>query len=177
METGTNGQAGTENAGGRAFTIKRLNHAVLYVRDAGRAAAFYGDVLGFSVVESIGDQAFFMRANGSDNHHDLGLFGIGAAAPGPGRGDRVGLYHLAWEVDALPDLARVRQTLLEAGALRGESDHGSSLSLYAQDPDGNEFEVFWMVPREEWGTRGFGTRRLDLEGELARRGLAGASAE
>ena len=32
-----------------------------------------------------------------------------------------------------------------------------------------------MVPREEWATRGFGTRRLDLEKELALRG--GSEAE
>jgi catechol-2,3-dioxygenase len=154
------------------FTIKRLNHAVLYVRDAQRAAAFYQEVLGFSVVESLGGQAVFMRANGSDNHHDLGLFSVGDAAPPPTRGERVGLYHLAWEVAALPDLAEVRRTLIEAGSLTGESDHGNSLSLYAQDPDGNEFEVFWMVPKEEWDSRGFGTRRLDLQGELAARGFA-----
>ena len=154
------------------FTIKRLNHAVLFVRDAPRAGAFYQDVLGFSVVESMGDRALFLRANGSDNHHDLGLFGIGQEAAAPGRGERVGLYHLAWEVESLPDLAEARAALGEAGALTGESDHGNSLSLYAQDPDGNEFEVFWMVPREEWEARGFGTRRLDLEGELRRRGFA-----
>ena len=154
------------------FTIKRLNHAVLYVRDATRAFEFYRDVLGFEMVEAMGDRAYFLRANGSDNHHDLGLFGIGEQAPPPGHGDRVGLYHLAWEVDTLPDLARAREALAEAGALTGESDHGTSLSLYAQDTDGNEFEVFWMVPREEWESRGFGTRRLDLAGELSRRGLA-----
>ena len=159
------------------FTIKRLNHAVLYVRDAQRAGAFYRDVLGFSTVESIGEQALFLRANGSDNHHDLGLFGIGPAAAPPGRGDRVGLYHLAWEVESLADLARARDALLEVGALTGESDHGNSMSLYAADPDGNEFEVFWMLPRQEWETRGFGTRRLDLEGELMRRGFADAVAE
>jgi len=159
------------------FTIKRLNHAVLYVRDAQRAGAFYQNVLGFSVVEAMGQQALFLRANGSDNHHDLGLFGIGAGAPLPGRGDRVGLYHLAWEVESLPDLAQAREALLNAGALEGESDHGNSLSLYARDPDGNEFEVFWMVPRDEWERRGFGTRRLDLQGELARRGFAGEAAD
>ncbi len=157
------------------FTIKRLNHAVLYVRDAERAMAFYRDVLGFSVVEAIGNQAFFMRANGSDNHHDLGLFGVGPTAPLPERG-RVGLYHLAWEVESLTDLAEARQKLIEVGAISGESDHGNSLSVYAADVDGNEFEVFWMVPREEWETRGFGTRRLDLQGELQRRGLADAAA-
>jgi catechol-2,3-dioxygenase len=154
------------------FTIKRLNHAVLYVRDAQASFAFYRDVLGFELVESMGHRAVFLRANGSDNHHDLGLFSIGANAPLPGKGDRVGLYHLAWEVGEIGDLARARETLAEAGALVGQSDHGSSLSLYAEDPDGNEFEVFWMVPREEWATRGFGTRALDLEGEIARRGAA-----
>jgi len=154
------------------FTIKRLNHAVLYVRDAKRALEFYRGTLGFEVVEAMGDRAYFLRANGSDNHHDLGLFGIGEQAPPPGRGDRVGLYHLAWEVDSLTDLALAREALAAAGALGGESDHGNSLSLYAKDPDGNEFEVFWMVPREEWEARGFGTKPLDLEGELSRRGLA-----
>jgi len=159
------------------FTIKRLNHAVLWVRSAERAGEFYKRVLGFSVVESLGDQALFLRANGSDNHHDLGLFSIGEEAPPPSRGDRVGLYHLAWEVESITDLAEARRTLIEAGALGGESDHGASLSLYGSDPDGNEFEVFWMVPREEWETRGFGTRRLDLHGELDRRGFAGVATE
>lgn len=153
------------------FTINRLNHAVLWVRDANAALDFYRDVLGFTVVESMGDRAHFLRASGSDNHHDLGLFGIGADAPPPTRGERVGLYHLAWEVDTLPDLAKAQVDLANAGALTGQSDHGSSLSLYGEDPDGNQFEVFWMVPRDEWDTRGFGTRTLDLDGELRRRGF------
>lgn len=159
------------------FTIKRLNHAVLYVRDAQRSLPFYRDVLGFEVVAAPSEQAVFLRANGSDNHHDLGLFGIGTQAPPPTRGQQVGLYHLAWEVESLPDLARARVALLAAGALGGESDHGNSMSLYALDPDGNEFEVFWMLPREEWAQRSFGTRRLDLPGELARRGFAGVATE
>ncbi len=159
------------------FTIKRLNHAVLWVRDAQRSLRFYRDVLGFEVVEAPSEQALFLRANGSDNHHDLGLFGIGTQAPAPTRGQQVGLYHLAWEVEGLPDLARARAALLAAGALTGESDHGNSMSLYGQDPDGNQFEVFWMLPREEWERRGFGTRRLDLEGELAGRGFAGVQTE
>jgi catechol-2,3-dioxygenase len=152
------------------FTITRLNHIVLYVRDVPRALTFYRDLLGFSVVESIEDRAAFLRANGSDNHHDLGLFAVGEqAAPLP-EGRRVGLYHAAWEVATIDDLARAREALLTAGALVGESDHGASLSLYAVDPDGNELEVFWMLPREEWESRGSGTRALDLAGELARRG-------
>jgi len=151
------------------FTIKRLNHLVLWVRDAQRSMQFYRDVMHFSIVEMPSPQAVFMRANGSDNHHDLGLFGIGMDAPPPSSGRQVGLYHAAWEVNAIQDLATAREALLAAGALAGESDHGNSLSLYARDPDGNEFEVFWMLPRDEWEQRGFGTRRLELEKELALR--------
>src|SRR5256885_259451 len=78
------------------------------------------------------------------------------------------MYHSAWEVGDLVDLARARQRLAEAGALVGASDHGVSLSLYAKDPDGLEFEIFWTVP----GGASARTTELDLEGELARRGLA-----
>jgi hypothetical protein len=42
-----------------------------------------------------------------------------------------------------------------------------SLSVYAKDPDGLEFEVFWTVP----DGKPVGTRPLHLEAELARRGL------
>src|SRR5215218_9556858 len=99
------------------FTIKRLNHLVLWVRDAQRALGFYRDVLGFSIVEMPSLQAVFMRANGSDNHHDLGLFGIGMDAPPPSDGRQVGLYHAAWEVNEISDLAHARDDLMRAGAL------------------------------------------------------------
>src|SRR5689334_13529849 len=152
------------------FQIKRLNHAVLYVRDAPRVARFYQDVLGFVVTAQMGDRAVFLCANpDTDNNHDLGLFSIGADASGPTRGERVGLYHLAWQVDQLPELAKVRDALVEAGALVGVNDHGASLSLYAHDPDGNEFEVFWAVPQDEWATRKGG--HLDIEGEMRKRGM------
>ena len=67
--------------------VARLNHAVLYVRDATKAAEFYGRVFGFEVVESaFGGRAVFMRAANGDNHHDLGLFSVGPDAPRPPRG-------------------------------------------------------------------------------------------
>jgi catechol-2,3-dioxygenase len=151
--------------------VRKLNHAVLYVRDARRAAAFYSEALGFQIVGEFGDgAAVFMRAAKTDNHHDLGLFSLGAQAPPPQPG-RVGLYHLAWEVATLQDLAEMRTQLQHMGALVGESDHGVSKSLYAKDVDGNEFEVMWGVPPAEWGDMEHEaiTRRLDLDAELAKR--------
>ena len=93
--------------------------------------------------------AVFLRAPGSTNDHDLGLFSIGANA-GPsaaGRGT-VGLYHLAWEVDTLADLADISERLTRLGALVGATDHSTTKALYAQDPDGLEFEVSWLVPAD-----------------------------
>jgi len=83
-----------------------------------------------------------------------------------------GLYHLAWEVPTIEDLAAARATLADLGALIGESDHGATKSLYAQDPDGNEFEVMWLVPRDQWGEYEHSAviERLDLERELGRYG-------
>jgi catechol-2,3-dioxygenase len=151
-------------------TVRRLNHAVLYVRDARRAAAFYSDAFGFEVLADYGEgAAVFMRAAGTENHHDLGLFSLGPQAPLPQPG-RVGLYHLAWQVETITDLAEIRDTLLRLGALVGESDHGVTKSLYGKDPDGNEFEVMWMVPREQWGEMEHEaiTQRLDLAAEVAK---------
>jgi catechol-2,3-dioxygenase len=161
-----------EDATGGAIRVARLNHAVLYVRDAEKAAEFYARVFGFEVVSSeFGGRAVFMRAAGTDNHHDLGLFSVGAEAPRAPRGS-VGLYHLAWEVPSIEDLAQAAAALRSAGALGGASDHGVSKSLYGSDPDGNEFEIMWRVPREAWGE--FEKRAtiapLDLDAELRRWG-------
>jgi len=155
-----------------SHAVRRLNHAVLYVRDPRRSAQFYTDAFGFVVVAEAGNgAAVFMRAAETENHHDLGLFSVGANAPGPERG-RAGLYHLAWEVDTIQDLASMRERLVGMGALVGESDHGVSKSLYGHDPDGIEFEVLWTVPREDWGEyeREAVVQPLDLEGALARWG-------
>lgn len=155
--------------------IKRLNHAVLFVRDARRSAAFYSEVLGFREVMAMGDQAVFLQAAGSRNDHDLGLFGVGEQAADSAAGrSTVGLYHLAWEVSTLAELAEVAQRLAAAGALAGASDHGTTKALYAHDPDGLEFEVSWLVPAsrldDEVMAARSTVRRLDLDAEIARYG-------
>jgi catechol-2,3-dioxygenase len=135
------------------MAVRRLNHAVLYVNGLAREVEFYTKTLGFEVRMEIPGQAAFLRSPGSVNDHDLGLFDIGTGSPEDSRADghpKVGLYHLAWEVGTLAELAETRQKLLDAGALVGESDHRLSKSLYAKDPSGIEFEVLWRVPVEDW---------------------------
>ena len=144
--------------------LKRLQHLVLWVSSVERSVRFYCEVVGFEVQRRYPNAAF-LKIPGTPDDHNLGLF----EQPGMARPDeRVArMYHAAWEVDELTDLAQARQRLIDAGALVGSSNHGVSLSLYAKDPDGLEFEIFWTVP----GGISARTRELDLEGELARRGL------
>jgi catechol-2,3-dioxygenase len=147
----------------------RLNHAVLFVSDLERSVRFYADLLGMEVVarESRANAAF-LRLPRSGNHHDLGLFGVGNRQPV--RRGGIGLYHLAWQFDTIDELAAVRDDLLAARAYTGESSHGATKSVYGADPDGNELELMWMLPREAWGEyeHAAPVDHLDLAGELRR---------
>ena len=157
--------------------VTRLNHAVLYVRDVAVTKDFYTEALGFVPVIWMPERGVFLQAPASTNDHDLAAFQIGADA-GPstaGRGT-VGLYHLAWEVDTLAELERLRGVLADKGALVGASDHSTTKSLYAHDPDGLEFEVCWVVPADLLTDEILERARtgviapLDLDAEIARYG-------
>ncbi|GAC1443556.1 MAG: VOC family protein [Mycobacteriales bacterium] len=159
------------------MAIHRLNHAVLYVRDVARTVAFYTDVLGFAVKHEIpGGRGAFLQAPDSTNDHDIAFFGIGPDAGDSQAGrSTVGLYHLAWEVGTLDDLEAYATTLAEAGALVGASDHGTTKSLYAKDPDGIEFEVVWIIPAHLLDDAAIrsgrsGIQPLDIAKEKARYG-------
>lgn len=132
------------------ISVTGLNHVVLYVRNLERSVEFYKSIFGFEEVARRHGMMAFLRASGSTNHHDLGLVALGSHAPTPTPGT-IGLYHLAWEVKTIEDLAKAAEVLQEKSYFRGASDHGVSKSVYGEDPDGLEFEIMWRVPREEWG--------------------------
>jgi catechol-2,3-dioxygenase len=124
-------------------------------------------VFGMAIVSrESGVDAAFLRLPRSGNHHDLGLFGIEGAVPQPRRS--VGLYHLAWQLDTVDELVAFRQILHEAGAYTGESSHGATKSVYGVDPDGNQFEIMWMLPRAQWGVYESAAvvERLDLAADF-----------
>lgn len=156
------------------MTVKRLNHAVLYVRNVERSVTFYEEALGFTVAASFPGAAF-LQVPESQNDHDLGLFEVGpGAADNPAGKGAVGLYHLAWEVETLAELQQVAERLSAMSALVGASDHGTTKALYAHDPDGIEFEVSWLVPADRIDDAVLAakatTKRLDLDAEIARYG-------
>ena len=84
----------------------------------------------------------------------------------------MGLYHIAWKVNTIEDLAAALHALQAANALTGASSHGATKSVYGVDPDGNEIEITFTIPRHDWGAweHGGTVERLDLNAELARYG-------
>ena len=162
------------------MAVRRLNHAVLYVHGLQRTVDFYRQTLGFEVRMEIPGRAAFLRAQGTANDHDLGLFAVpDGQLPA---GHYLGLYHLAWEVGTLAELAGVRERLVARSALVGASDHRVSKSLYAKDPSGIEFEVLWRVPVQDWEAelaKGTMIAPLDWDATIARWGrdqVTGAAA-
>jgi len=105
--------------------LTRLQHLVLWVADVERSVRFYCEVVGFEVQRRYPTAAFLKIPGTADDHH-LGLFEqTGIRQPD----ERVArMYHAAWEVGELTDLARAKQRLIEARSLVGSSDHGTSLS-------------------------------------------------
>lgn len=145
-----------------------LRHAVLWVSDPTASAAFYSQALGLVIKDTMGG-AVFMSSPGSTTDHDLGLFQ--AAVPTPPAARQIGMYHLSWEVATLTELAEAKERLTAMGALTGENNHGVSRSLYAQDPDGLEFEIMWEVPEDLLGEDEPSNLPLDFTADGERFGL------
>lgn len=127
-----------------------LGHVVFYVKDLERSLGFYRDLLGFKEVGRIFNGAAAALTSGR-THHELLLIQVGDA-PGPSSGKRRGLYHIGIKVgDSLDELRGVKHELETAGiAIDGMSDHTVSQSLYLQDPDGNEVELYVDADESIW---------------------------
>jgi catechol 2,3-dioxygenase len=139
--------------------VKELGHLVLYVRDLERSRRFYRDILGWKEISPEGGLGFPATAFSSGRtHHELLLIEVGPdAAPIPA-GRRVGLYHFGLKVGTTDDeLREARDTIATKGPavgarIIGASDHTVTHSLYIQDPDGHEIELYIDVQPEVWRT-------------------------
>ena len=133
--------------------VKELGHLVLYVSDLERSRRFYRDLLGWREIMPEGGLRFPAAAFSSGRtHHELLLIEVGpGAAPIPG-GRRLGMYHFGLKIGETDDeLRQARDELVAAGArLVGATDHGVTHSLYIEDPDGNEIELYIDVQPEAW---------------------------
>ena len=123
----------------------QLGHVALRVRDLDRAVEFYRDVMGLTL-RAIHDQVAFLGVR-QDASHEVALFALPPDAPGP-EPNRVGMYHMAWEMASFDDLEQFHARLLAHNAtITGYSPR--QMNVMFQDPDGNEIEAIWEPSQEE----------------------------
>lgn len=130
-------------------TTTRIGHVHLKVSELQRSLDFYCGVLGFELMQRLGNSAAFISAGGY--HHHIGLNtweSAGGQAPPAGA---TGLYHLAILYPNRRELGDALRRVIEAGIpLDGAADHGVSEALYLRDPDANGVELYRDRPEQEW---------------------------
>jgi len=133
--------------------VHELGHLVLYVSDIERSREFYRDVLGWSELPlPSGARAPIAAFSSGRTHHELLLIEVGPDATPVPEGRRLGMYHFGLKVGESDDeLREARDRLVAAGArITGATDHGVTHSLYIEDPDGNEIELYVDVQPARW---------------------------
>ena len=147
-----------------------IGHVHLKVSDLERGIAFYRDVLGFELIQQLGDEAAFLSAGGYHHHIALNTWESKGGSPAPA--GTTGLYHVAIRYPDRKTLAQAVHSVLDADIrLSGASDHGVSEAVYLRDPDDNGVELYRDRPREEWPREGgrlnIYSAPLDLQALLA----------
>ena len=132
------------------MAIKELGHIVLYVRNLDRSRRFYRDVLGWAEITE--DTPMVAAFSSGRTHHELLLIEVGEDAAPQAQGRHVGLYHFGLKVGETDDELRtvLRQLQEHDVKIVGASDHGVTHSLYIEDPDGNEVELYIDVQPAVW---------------------------
>jgi catechol 2,3-dioxygenase-like lactoylglutathione lyase family enzyme len=135
-----------ERPRGLPFSIGKIGHVVLNVRDVGHSARFYTEVLGFRISdvypeEMVPGGMVFLRCNA--DHHGIALVGsMQAEAP------NIELNHIAFEVSTLGEVLRARDHLHRHGVkidFEGRRRAGCQLAVEFRDPDNHRLEIYWGI--------------------------------
>jgi catechol-2,3-dioxygenase len=123
----------------------QLGHIALRVRDLERSVQFYRDVLGLKLRSQRPTVAFLgIREDAS---HEVALFELSPDAPGP-EADRVGMYHMAWEMPSFEALQAFNERL-KANQVRITGYSPRQMNVMFLDPDGNELEAIFEPAEAE----------------------------
>jgi catechol-2,3-dioxygenase len=134
------------------MAVKELGHLVLYVSNLEQSVHFYRDVLGWTELAADAPVSNARAFSSGRTHHELLLIAVGEHATPIPAGRRLGMYHFGLKVGDTDDELRAVLADLVANdvTIVGASDHTVTHSLYIEDPDGNEIELYIDVPGVDW---------------------------
>lgn len=127
--------------GSKASTELSFNHAMVYCRDMAAALRFYGDLLGFHLLEEMEHDGRLVYARLKAARGD-GTLALHAIEPGKTlpRGGGIRLYFETTELE------RLCKQLLVAGLKFSQLPKLMPWGwkhAYLDDPDGNEVSLYW----------------------------------
>jgi catechol 2,3-dioxygenase len=150
-----------------------IGHVHLRTADIDRVRDFYVGVLGFDVVAEERDvpgwgttgDLLFLSAGGY--HHHLGFNTWKSAGGGPTPDGVTGLHHVALNYPTRAALGDAVRRLRRAGRpLRQVTDHGTHLTIYLSDPDGNDLELVFDRPFDAWPRDPQGHVVMAMDGDI-----------
>lgn len=127
----------------RGVAPRQLDHVTVMTRNPYGDSEWYRDALGYRFMEYTAlddhpDLVVFSMVTTNEKSHDLGL--VVDMTPVPGR-----IHHLAFWVDAVEDVLRAADVLMEAGVDiefgPGRHGMGEQTYLYFREPGGLRLEV------------------------------------
>jgi catechol 2,3-dioxygenase len=130
----------------------RIGHVHLRVADLSRSLHFYRDIMGFDLtVDAVpfGLPMMLLSAGGYHHHIAINTFMSQDGTPAPV--GHTGLHHFAL---LYPDrhefIVAVKRLFDHHYPIEDARDHGATVSVYLQDPDGNGIELYYDLPQEAW---------------------------
>lgn len=147
-----------------------IGHVHLRTADIDRVKDFYVGILGFDVTMESRDvpgwgttgDVLFLSAGGYHHHLGFNTWKSGGGAPQPD--GYAGLHHVAIAYPTRAGLADAYARVKEAGIpVRQATDHGTHEAIYISDPDGNDLELMWDRPVEQWPAEGLFSQNADLD--------------
>lgn len=127
----------------RGVAPRQLDHVTVVTRDPYGDSEWYRDHLGYRLTEYTGlddqpDLIVFSMVTTNEKSHDLGLVVDFSGVPGR-------IHHLAFWVDAVEDVLRAADVLMESGVDLefgpGKHGMGEQTYLYFREPGGLRLEV------------------------------------
>jgi len=121
---------------------ERIGHVVIKVRELERSARFYSEVMGLQIMKmEPGFKMGFFASSGRD-HHEIAAMEVGPDAPLP-PSHAIGLLHIAFRLRDEAHLHAAYEDLKAHGVkIVTAINHGVTKSVYFEDPDGNQLEVY-----------------------------------
>ena len=118
----------------RAPAGTRIGHIHLHVHDIEAAERFYGEAVGFDLMQRLGSSASFLGAGGYHHHVGVNTWGTLGAPPAP-----LESLGLGWFTVAVPDAAALEAIKHRLHGLGSQIEDraGDERTLWVRDPSGH----------------------------------------